>query len=122
MKTDDLVSMLAAGVEAIDAQRTARRQWLTIAGGFLAALVLTAGTLHVNPALSRDVFGRCFGFERPTVRSWGCSGSLPSIDWRRPGIRLGQSEPASKAVYMSHPSSGVMEGLRVGLRSERESF
>jgi hypothetical protein len=89
MKTDDLVSMLAAGVEPIDAQRTVRRRWLAIAGGFLAALVLTAGTLHLNPALSRDVFVAMFWVRETYCAVLGLLGFVAVNRLARPGIRLG---------------------------------
>jgi hypothetical protein len=41
LKTDDLVSLLAAGVEPIDARRTTRRYVLAITGGMLGALAIT---------------------------------------------------------------------------------
>ena len=55
MKTEDWVSMLATGVEPIDAEQTARRYLLAITVGLLGALALTGGIPRLNPALSHVV-------------------------------------------------------------------
>ena len=62
MKTEDLVSLLATGVEPIDVRRTARRYVLALIGGMLGALAITVGILHLNRALSQEVF--------ENLRSW----------------------------------------------------
>ena len=97
MNTDDLVSLLAAGVEAIDAKRTARRYWLATTGGLLGALTLTAGILRLNPALSREVFEPMFWVREAYCAVLGSLGLVAVTRLARPGVRLGLV-PAAIAV------------------------
>jgi hypothetical protein len=97
MNTDDLVSLLAAGVEAIDAKRTARRYWLATSGGLLGALTLTAGILRLNPALSHEVFEPMFWVRETYCAVLGSLGLVAVIRLARPGVRLGLV-PAAIAV------------------------
>ena len=53
MKTEQLVSLLATRVEAVDRTLIARRCGWALGAGILVALALTLGALHLNPALSR---------------------------------------------------------------------
>lgn len=89
MKTDDWVSLLAAGVEPIDARRTARRHWLAIAGGLLAAIAMTAGILRLNPALSHEVSVPMFWVRETYCAVLGSLGLVAVTRLARPGIRLG---------------------------------
>jgi hypothetical protein len=89
VKTDDLVSLLAAGVQPIDARRTARRHWLAITGGLLGALALTGGILHLNRALSHEVFEPMFWVRETYCAVSGLLGLVAVNRLARPGIRLG---------------------------------
>ena len=51
MKTEDLVSLLSTGAEAVDLRLTPRRWLLALACGALIAFLLTAGLLKLNPTL-----------------------------------------------------------------------
>jgi hypothetical protein len=80
MKTDDWVTMLATGVEAVDPGAAVRRYAMAVGAGVLAATVLMAGLLGVNPYLLRDaavpmgwakfafVVGLCVSALRATLR------------------------------------------------------
>jgi len=100
MKTDDLVSLLAAGVEPIDAQRTARRHWLAITGGLLGALAMTTGILHSNPALSHAVFEPMFWVREAYCAALGSLGIVAVTRLARPGIRLGLAPAGIGAVVI----------------------
>ena len=89
MKTEDWVSLLATGVEPIDAKRTARRQLLAIIAGLLGALALTGGILRLNPALSHVVLEPMFWIREAYCASLALLGFTAVTRWARPGIRLG---------------------------------
>jgi hypothetical protein len=89
LRTDDLVSLLAAGVEPIDARRTMRRYVLAITGGMLGALAITAGILHLNPLLSNAVFDPMFWVREAYCATLGSFGFAAITRLARPGFRLG---------------------------------
>jgi hypothetical protein len=89
MKTEDWVSLLATGVEPIDAKRTARRQLLAIIGGLLGALALTGGILRLNPALSHAVVEPMFWVREAYCAALALLGFAAVTRLARPGIRLG---------------------------------
>ena len=89
MKTDDLVSLLAAGVEPIDARRVMRRYALAIAGGILGALAITGGILHFNRTLSHEVLEPMFWIRGAYCAALGSLGLVAIVRLARPGIRLG---------------------------------
>jgi hypothetical protein len=55
MKTDDLVTMLATGVDAVDPRAAVRRYAGAVGAGVMAAAGLMAVLLGVNPHLLQDV-------------------------------------------------------------------
>ncbi len=89
MKTEDWVSMLATGVDAIDPKRTARRHLLAITGGLLGALALTGGMLRLNPALSHIVAEPMFWVREAYCAALALLGFAAVTRLARPGIRLG---------------------------------
>jgi hypothetical protein len=89
MKTEDWVSMLATGVDAIDPKRMARRHLLAIAGGLLGALALTGGILRLNPALSNIAVERMFWVREAYCAALALLGFAALTRLARPGIRLG---------------------------------
>jgi hypothetical protein len=98
MKTDDLVSLLASGLEPIDAQRTARRHWLAITGALLGALAISAGILRLNPALPYEVFEPKFWIRETYCTILGLLGLAAVTRLARPGVRLGLVPAAIAAV------------------------
>jgi hypothetical protein len=100
MSTDSLIAILATNLEPIDARRTTRRYALGITAGALAALVLTCGVLHLNPALPHEVSEPAFW-----VREIYCA-SLAALAVRavarlgRPGARLGLLPAGVGAVVL----------------------
>jgi hypothetical protein len=89
LRTDDLVSLLATGVERIDARRIMRRYALAIAGGMLGALAITAGILHFNRTLSHEVLEPMFWIRGAYCAALGSLGLAAIARLARPGIRLG---------------------------------
>ena len=89
MKTEDWVSMLATGIDAIDPKRTARRHFLAITGGLLAALAFTGGILRFNPALSHVMSQLMFWVREAYCAALALLGFAAVTRLARPGTRLG---------------------------------
>jgi hypothetical protein len=89
MKTEDWVSMLATGVDAIDPKRTARRHFLAIVGGLLAALAFTGGILRFNPALLHVMSEPMFWVREAYCAVLALLGFTAVTRLARPGTRLG---------------------------------
>ena len=100
MKTEDWVSMLATGVEAIDAKWAARRYLLGITGGLLGALALTGGILRLNPALSHAVVEPMFWVREAYCAALALLGFAAVTRLARPGIRLGLAPAGVVTVVM----------------------
>lgn len=98
MKTEDWVSLLAAGVEPIDAKRTVRRTALAVTGGMLAALALTGGMLRFNPALPREVLEPMFWVRAAYCAALAWLGLAAVIRLAHPGKRFGAGPAGIGAV------------------------
>jgi hypothetical protein len=101
LKTDDLVSLLATGVEPIDARRMMRRNALAITGGMLGALAITGGILHFNRTLSHEVFEPMFWIRVAYCAALGSLGLAAIARLARPGIRLGVVPAVIGAVVIA---------------------
>jgi len=101
LKTEDLVSLLATGVEPIDVRRTARRYLLALIGGMLGALAITVGILHLNRALSQEVFEPMFWVREAYCATLGSLGLVAVTRLARPGIRLGVVPAGIGAVLIA---------------------
>jgi hypothetical protein len=101
LKTDDLVSLLAAGVEPIDARWTTRRHVLAITGGMLGALAITGGMLRLNPTLSHEVFDPMFWVREGYCATLGSLGFVAITRLARPGSRLGAVPAGIGAVVIA---------------------
>lgn len=101
MKTEDFVSLLAAGVEPIDARRPTRRYVLAITGGMLGALVITGGILHLNRALSHELLEPMFWLRGAYCATLGSLGVLALTRLARPGVRLGVVPAGIGAVVIA---------------------
>jgi hypothetical protein len=89
MKTEDLVSLLSTGAEAVDLRLTSRRWLLALAGGALIAFLLTAGILKLNPALWRETSMPMFWVRESYCVVLGVLGLISVVRLARPGLRLG---------------------------------
>jgi hypothetical protein len=89
MKTEDLVSLLATGAEAVDLRLASRRWLLALAGGALIAFLLTAGLLKLNPGLWRETSQPMFWVRESYCVVLGVLGFISAARLARPGLRLG---------------------------------
>jgi hypothetical protein len=89
MRTENLTTLLAANLEPVDAGRATWRYTLGMTAGALAALILTAGVLHVNPALPHEVSEFAFWVRELYCSSLGVLAVLCVARLGRPSTRLG---------------------------------
>ena len=99
MTTDELVKMLAAGVEPVDPRQMARRFCLALATGTLIAVAFTAGILRLNPALSRYLSEPMFWIREAYCVALSAIALLGVHRLARPGRRLGLV-PAALALVI----------------------
>src|ERR1700722_11730850 len=89
MRTENLTGLLAANLEPADAGRTTWRYTLGMTAGALAALILTTGVLHMNPALPHEVSELAFWVRELYCASLGVLAVLCVVRLGCPGTRLG---------------------------------
>jgi hypothetical protein len=89
MKTEDLVSLLSTGGEAVDLRLPSRRWLLALAGGTLIAFLLTAGVLKLNPTLSHETSKPMFWVRESYCAILAVLGFVTVVRLARPGLRLG---------------------------------
>src|ERR1700677_2901908 len=89
MRRENLIAVLSANLEPVDAGRTTWRYTLGMTTGALAALILTAGVLHMNPALPHEVSELAFWVRELYCASLGVLAVLCVARLGRPGTRLG---------------------------------
>jgi hypothetical protein len=89
MKTEDLVSLLSTGAEAVDLRLTSRRWLLALAGGALISFLLTVGLLKLNPALWHETSNPMFWVRESYCAVLGVLGFVVVVRLARPGLRLG---------------------------------
>jgi len=89
LKTEDLVSLLSTGAEAVDLRLTPRRWLLALAGGSLIAFLLTAWLLKLNPALWHETSKPMFWVRESYCAVLGVLGFIAVVRLARPGLRLG---------------------------------
>ncbi len=101
MKTDELVTMLAAGAEAVDPRQTARRFRLGLATGALVEVTFTAGILHLNPALPHYLSEPMFWTREAYCMGLSAIALLAVIRLAHPGRRLGLVPAALALVVLA---------------------
>src|ERR1700692_354671 len=89
MRTENLSAVLAANLEPVDTGRTTWRYTLGMTAGALAALILTAGVLRMNPALPHEVSELAFWVRELFCARLGVLAVLCVARLGRPGTRLG---------------------------------
>lgn len=89
MKTDDLVSLLATGVEAVDTGASTRRYVFAVAAGTLVATILTAELLGLRPAFASYLSVPMFWVREAFCAALGAVGLVFVARLSRPGRRLG---------------------------------
>lgn len=88
MKTDDLVTMLAAGVEAVDRKAIAQRYATAIGGGTCVAILLMALLLGVRADLDEAVRLPMFWVKIAFVGSLVVASLVAALRLSRPGVQL----------------------------------
>jgi hypothetical protein len=99
VKTDDLISILAKGVEPIDAQARARAVQFAFLAGLAAAAALMAGGLGVHPALAQELRLPQFWVREIFCAALGGIGLICVRRLAHPGVRLGLA-PAALAASL----------------------
>jgi hypothetical protein len=89
VKTEQLVSLLATRVEAVDRTLIARRCGWALGAGIVMALALTLGALHLNPTLSRYLHLPMFWAREVYCIALAVAGFFAVARLARPGVRLG---------------------------------
>ena len=89
MKTDELISMLATQIEAVDSRRLRRRQRVILAGGGLASFVICAALLKINPALSDFLTEPMFWVRESFCVTLGVTGIVAVTRLGYPGRKMG---------------------------------
>src|ERR1700722_8850161 len=100
MRTENLIAVLAANLEPVDAGRKTWRYTLGMTAGALAALILTAGVLHLNPALPHEVSEPAFWVRELYCASLGALAVLAVARLARPDARLGLVPASIAAVVL----------------------
>ncbi len=90
MKTDDLVALLASGVNAVDAHSLRRRALAGLAGGTLAAAAVMVAWLGVNPFLGTMPGRPMFWVREAFCTALAVVGVLVVARLGRPGATLGR--------------------------------
>jgi hypothetical protein len=97
VKTEELVSLLASGLEPIDSRRAQRRFVLAWAAGMTASLLLLARVLRFNPALASEMSIGMFWVRAAFCATLALIAFMAVTRLGRPGLRLGLV-PAGLAV------------------------
>jgi len=89
VKTDELISLLATGTEAVDARLPVRRFFVAVLAGMIVATLLTSAWLGVRPTLVRDFPVPMFWVKESFCASLGVAGLVAAFRVGRPGFHLG---------------------------------
>jgi hypothetical protein len=90
VKTDDLVTMLAAGAVAAQPHHDKRRYATALFGGALGAALLTASLLGVRPDLAAAALLPMFWVKIGFVAALAALSLLLALRLSRPGLELGR--------------------------------
>jgi len=88
MRTDDLVSMLAAGAGAVRPKQVARRHARAVIWGLLGAALLMAMLLGPRPDLATAVLLPMFWIKLAFVAGIAAASLFAALRLSRPGVRL----------------------------------
>lgn len=97
MKTEELVTLLATGLEPVDSRRALRRFPVAWIVGLPAALLVTVGWLGFNPALLAELRLPMFWVKASFCASLAMATFIAVRRLARPGSRLGRV-PMAMAV------------------------
>lgn len=88
MKTDDLITLLATGVEAVEPHVAERRYAKAIGVGMAGAAMLMVMLLHVRADLAEAALSSMFWVKLGFVGSLLMAGAFASVRLSRPGARV----------------------------------
>ena len=88
MKSDDLISMLASGADAVDAHAARRRFTIAIAAGLAGASLLMLTLLRVRPDLAAATLLPMFWIKIAFVAGLMVAGLFATARLSRPGARI----------------------------------
>ena len=88
MKTDDLITLLATGAEAVEPHVAERRYAKAIGVGMAGAAVLMVMVLHVRADLAEAALSLMFWVKFGFVGSLLLAGAFASMRLSRPGARV----------------------------------
>ncbi len=94
MKTNDLISLLATGVEPVDRGAQGRRLLQAGTGGLTVALAITAGLIGLRERLFEDFVLPMFWVREAYCAALSIAGVVLATRLARPGARLGLAPAA----------------------------
>jgi hypothetical protein len=101
MRTDELVKVLATGVEAVDPRAPVRRCTVAVAAGVVAASVLMAVWLGVRGTLVQDAGVPMLWVKFAFVAALAAGGSVAAMRLARPGASLAGIPAALLAPFLA---------------------
>ena len=101
MKTDEFVSLLATGTDAVDARAPTRRYVAAIAGGTVVATILMVLWLDVRPTLARDATLPMFWVKELFCVALVAAGVFAVARLSRPGAAVGRVGPLAGAPILA---------------------
>jgi hypothetical protein len=101
MKTDEFVSLLATGIDAVDARAPTRQRVAAIAGGTVAATVLMVLWLDVRPTFALDATLPMFWVKELFCIALAVAGVFAVARLSRPGAASGRVEILAGAPILA---------------------
>jgi hypothetical protein len=101
VRTDELVSLLASGTEAVDTRWPVRRYLIAVLVATAAATILMAEWLGLRPTLVRDLSVPMFWVKEAFCATLGAAGLVAAARLARPGARLGWVRAAMAAPLIA---------------------
>jgi hypothetical protein len=101
VRTDELVSLLASGTEAVDTRWPVRQYLIAVLVATAAATILMAEWLGLRPTLVRDLSVPMFWVKEAFCATLGAAGLVAAARLARPGARLGWVRAAMAAPLIA---------------------
>lgn len=98
MKTDELVSLLSAGVAPVPAHAVGRRFAVALGWGLPGAVLLLLATLGLRPGLAQEAGTLMFWLKPGFAAALALAGLVAAERLARPGMRLGRGNSVLLAM------------------------